>query len=264
MKKSTHEKNFQQWNDVSNNYHEIRPKPPTEIVNIILSWLKNTPDVVVDVGCGTGLSTTIWTSISAKTIGIEPNDDMRAAAEKHINTEDGIVFQKGVSNDTTLPSDYADVITVSQAFHWMDIDSTLVEFFRVLKRGGILAIYDFMLPPIVGWEIEKAFIELRTKCFNVWYSQETPPIHNDKSSYNDRIKSFGQFRYSREVKCHGKEIWPIQKAISFLTHISNADFAIQVDSSIKKDIDNFNELIKSKHNGEIEIIFPYAMVLAIK
>jgi|GEM_PF-3862111 len=40
---------------------------------------------------------------------------MRAIAEE--SAKGNIVFTKGFSNDTGLPDSYADVITVSQAFH---------------------------------------------------------------------------------------------------------------------------------------------------
>ena len=263
MKKTVHEKNYEIWSGLSETYHDSRPLPPAFIVKIILSWLQKEPDTVVDVGCGTGLSTLIWDRIAKRIVGIEPNDEMRAIAEK-IACSDSIVYKRGVSNETNLPSDYTDVITVSQAFHWMDIDSTLVEFYRILKKNGILAIYDFALPPVIGWEIEKAFIELRTKCSEIVYSQETSPVHNDKNTYNDRIKSFGKFRYSREAVLHNAEKWTQEKLMDFIVNISNADFAVKIDTAIKEDVDEFCALIKAKCSGEIEIIFPYKAVIAVK
>ncbi|MCL2421572.1 MAG: class I SAM-dependent methyltransferase [Defluviitaleaceae bacterium] len=263
MEKTVHEKNYEQWDIVAENYHEIRPATPEIITKIILSWLNKCPDIVVDVGCGTGLSTTVWKDIAAKVIGVEPNDKMRAIATSN-SKADNVAFVNGLSNETNLPSDYADIITIAQAFHWMDIDSTLHEVYRMLKSGGIFAIYDYAIPSIVGWEIEKAFAELRVKCSKIWYSQIAPPIHNDKKSYDDRVKAFGKFRYSKEVVCHGIEKWPLQKAIAFLVHASNADFAVKIDSGVKRDIDEFIALVEGKYSGELEIIFPYTMVMGVK
>jgi len=263
MEKIVNEKNFKQWTTVSDTYHDIRPVPPVVIIELILSWLQRSPEIVVDVGCGTGLSTTIWKDIAKETIGIEPNDEMRKIAEDNVNT-DCIVFKSGCSNELNLTSDYADVITVSQAFHWFDIDSTLVEFHRVLKKDGVLAIYDFELPPIFDWEIEKSFLELRRKCTDIYYAMENPPVHNDKNTYHDRIKSFGKFRHSREIMCHGVERYTLQRAMDFILNISNAPFAIEHDDAIKKDIDDLFDLIKAKYDDEIEIIFPYTMVVAVK
>ncbi|MCL2397140.1 MAG: class I SAM-dependent methyltransferase [Defluviitaleaceae bacterium] len=262
MEKAVHKRNFEQWSIVSKSYHNVRPTPPHAVIKIILSWLGKSPDVVVDVGCGTGLSTTIWQNIAASIIGIEPNDEMRAIAEKSTG-QGSVVFKGGVSNNTSLPADYTDIVTVSQAFHWMDIDSSLAEFYRILKPGGILAIYDFALPPVVGWELEKAFLELRAKSTEVWYSQATPPVHNDKNSYADRIKSFGKFKFSREAVCHSAEQWPAQKMMDFLVHISNAEFAAKIDDGIKKDVDGFLEHMAG-FNDNAEVIFPYKMVIAVK
>ena len=263
MDKIVHEQNFEQWSGNSEVYHNVRPVPPTAIIKIILSWLRKEADIVVDVGCGTGLSTMIWCDFAEHVVGIEPNDDMRATAEKRASSS-RIVFQKGVSNETNLPADYADVITVAQAFHWMDIDSTLSEFHRILKPGGVLAIYDFALPPIIGWEIEKAFLALREKCSEIVYSQETPPVHNDKSSYEERIKSFGKFRHSRKIACHSVEKWTSQKLMGFFLNVSNASFAMEIDDGIREDVDAFLSLVQTDSSGEFEITFPYDIVIAIK
>ena len=263
MGKIVNKKNFEQWSVVSETYHDIRPVPPTSVIKVVLSWLKENPDVVIDVGCGTGLSTTIWKDIAKKTIGIEPNDEMRKIAEDNASS-DHIVFAKGFSNELNFTSNYADVITVSQAFHWFDIDSTLLEFHRVLKEGGVLVIYDFELPPIFDWEIEKAFLELRRKCTEIYYAKENPPVLNDKKTYHEKIKSFGRFRHSREVMCHGVEKYTLQRAMGFILNISNAPFAMGNDDTIQKDVDDLFDLIKAKYDDEIEIIFPYTMVIAVK
>ena len=263
MGKKVNEKNFKQWSVLPDVYDDSRPAPPEIIKKIILSWLGKAPNAVVDVGCGTGLSTIIWKDVAAEIIGIEPNDDMRAIADKNVKCG-GIDFKKGISNEINLPSDYADIITVSQAFHFMDIDSTLFEFHRVLRENGILAIYDFTLPPIVGWEIEQAFLELRAKCTKIWYSQENPPVLNDKATYYDRIKSFGKFRYSREVECHSVKKWSPQKITEFLINISNASFAMGIDASIKGNVDEFRDFVKARRIGDYEIILPYKIVIAVK
>lgn len=263
MEKVVHKKNFKQWSVVSKTYHDIRPTPTKAIVKIILSWLRKSPDIVVDIGCGTGLSTIIWKDIAAKIVGIEPNYEMRKVAEVNANC-DSIIFIDGLANETNLPVDYADIITVSQAFHWMDIDSSLREFYKVLKKGGVLAIYDFELPPIIDWEVEKSFLQLRKKCSDIYYDQANPPVQNDKATYYERIKALGKFTHSREVACHGVEKYSLQRLIDFMLNISNAPFAMEIDPTIENDVENFCELLKSRCSDEMEVIFPYTMVIAVK
>ena len=263
MDKIVHEKNYEQWSGLSEKYHNDRPIPPDIIVKIILSWLQRKPDTVVDIGCGTGLSTGIWIDIAKNVIGIEPNNDMRAMAERSYDSGK-IAFRNGVSNESNLPADYADIVTVSQAFHWMDIDSTLIEFYRILKPGGVLAIYDFTIPPVLDWEVELSLLALRKKFSEIVYSQETPPIRNDKDTYNDRITSFGKFKHTRKVECHNVLLMSPQKAAEFHIGISNASFAVKADPVLNADVDRFFDFVNAKYKEEVEVIIPYKMVIAVK
>ena len=71
MEKIVHEKNIEQWNGMAEIYHSGRPTIPGEMITkIILSWLQKAPDTVVDIGNGTGRSTTIWKHIAKNVIGI--------------------------------------------------------------------------------------------------------------------------------------------------------------------------------------------------
>ena len=42
-----------------------------------------------------------------------------------------------------MPDDSCDVITVAQALHWFDLDSFYTEAKRILKRGGVLAVWAY-------------------------------------------------------------------------------------------------------------------------
>jgi SAM-dependent methyltransferase len=262
MEEKTSENIFEIWSGTSNNYHESRPFPPKIILEIILSWLNRQPDVVVDVVCGTGLSTVIWGDIANKVIGVEPNNDMRATADEN-NHYANISFIEGLSSNTGLSSDSADIITISQAFHWMDIESTLHELYRVLKTGGVMAIYDFALPPVVGWKLEDTFLRFREKCSAITYTKEVPPVNPDKNVYYERIKEFGKFRCLREAECHSKEKWPPQKPIGFLLNISNAEFALRINDGVKTDIERFVNFVSENYEHE-NVIFPYKILLAVK
>jgi ubiquinone/menaquinone biosynthesis C-methylase UbiE len=50
-----------------------------------------------------------------------------------------------------------DLVTCSQSFHWMQPQKTLAEFARILKTGGIVAVYDCDWPPSVGQSVERSF-----------------------------------------------------------------------------------------------------------
>ena len=75
---------------------------------------------------------------------------------------------------------------------------------------------------------------------------------------------FGKFRHSRETACHSVEKYTLKRAMDYFVDMSNAPYVMQDSDIIKKDVDNFLGLIKEKYSDELDIIFSYNMVLAIK
>ncbi|MCL1823302.1 MAG: class I SAM-dependent methyltransferase [Oscillospiraceae bacterium] len=263
MNDLVNQENIKRFDGYSGLYNTSRPTPPEIITKAILKYLGKTPEIMVDIGSGTGLSTLIWKDIVKTIIGIEPNDDMKNEAEKNISAGN-ITFQKGVSNDTGLPDETADIITVSQAFHWFDIDSTLNEVFRVLKDGGVFAVFDCDWPPTVDWQVEKGFIELHKKCDQVNFKQETHAKRSDKTSTIKRFNEFGKFKFVKEIVCHSIETCNAERMKGIALSQGAMQTAMKVSKDIKADIDAFCALVDERCKGEFDIIFSYRLRLGIK
>src|SRR5689334_8180396 len=69
-------------------------------------------------------------------IGVEPNQEMREAAERLLASYPLFKSVSGTAETTTLESQSVDLITAGQAFHWFDRDKTRQEFLRILKPNG--------------------------------------------------------------------------------------------------------------------------------
>jgi ubiquinone/menaquinone biosynthesis C-methylase UbiE len=155
--------NIERFNGFSVLYDCNRPSAPNEVVKILTTYLQDKPKLVVDVGCGTGLSTFIWFGEAEKVIGVEPNDDMREVASSKweaAQKPSGLKFEKALSHQLGLPNETADIITCSQSFHWMEPQSTLKEFARVLRPKGIFAAYDCDWPPTCDWRLDDHYMKL--------------------------------------------------------------------------------------------------------
>src|SRR5260221_13268967 len=130
--------NVERFKGFAEQYDDFRPAPPPALVDILTQLARvSHPDYVVDIGSGTGLSTRIWADRAEAVIGIEPGDDMRAKAEERSTGLRNVRYLEATSTATTLPDGCADIVTVSQALHWMEPTGTFAEVARILRPGGV-------------------------------------------------------------------------------------------------------------------------------
>ena len=91
---------------------------------------------ILDIGSGTGLLSQLLLEHGNTVLAIEPNDEMRAAAERRLNRHPGFRSLRATAEDTTLPDDSVDCVCAGQALHWFDLPRARAEFARILKPGG--------------------------------------------------------------------------------------------------------------------------------
>lgn len=92
----------------------------------------------LDVGCGTGGSTSSLEGLAAMIVGVDPSLPMLRQAETHRP----IAYVAGRGEDLPFDSGVFDILTVSSAFHWFDRTLFLGEAGRVLRPAGTLVVYD--------------------------------------------------------------------------------------------------------------------------
>lgn len=117
------------------NYVKYRPGYPDALVRELESHGLAPGAHVVDIACGTGISTELFLRNGYRVIGIEPNAAMREAALSR-----GFDVRDGRAEATGLPDASADLVVCAQAFHWVDAAAARREFLRIVKPGGLIAI----------------------------------------------------------------------------------------------------------------------------
>lgn len=189
-------------------YDCFRPVPPNSIALLILDiFNRKKVDTVVDLGCGTGLSTYIWKEKANRIIGIEPNVEMLKKANEK-NSEKNVSFQQGTSYQTGLEDNSVDIVACGQSFHWMEPESTLNEINRILKPRSIFVAFDNDWPPVVSPECDRAYKELFSVVLKLTkkHSDILPKEQQyPKEKHLENIKISGHFSYSKEIVLHNTE-----------------------------------------------------------
>jgi ubiquinone/menaquinone biosynthesis C-methylase UbiE len=190
-------------------YDAARPAPPPALLDVLLHVVQAPrARLVVDLGAGTGLSTRAWATRADEVVGVEANAAMVAQA-RAATPAPNVRYVEAYADDTGLPPGGADLVTCSQAFHWMEPEPVLAEAERLLRPGGAFAVYDYDVPCglVVHPEIDEAFIanaaargEARRRLGCVSGAMRWP-----KEGHLEQIRASGRFRLVRELLCHGWE-----------------------------------------------------------
>lgn len=260
-------KNANRFTGFADIYEDARPRIPRYPVDVICRYLGRPPETVVDLGCGTGLSTEVWQGVCPTVLGIEPSEDMlRMAKEKETPS---MRFQQGFGEDTGLLSACADVVTCSQSFHWMEPNATLAEVNRILKKGGVFAAMDCDWPPVTKWEAEQAYMNLFHKVRTI---EHTVPkvkstfVRYPKSRHLANMEESGYFSYVRELVFSSTESCTKERFRNMVLSLGNVQTILKTcPELIEDDLLAFHTAVNDIFNDDtFEIEFCYRMRLGIK
>ncbi len=129
--------NTMRFSDRVDNYQKFRPSYTSETVDYIFNnFGLSQNSSLADIGSGTGIFTETLLPRCKTVFAVEPNPEMRKAADKRLSSYTSYKAVNGTSEKTSLRENAVDGITAAQAFHWFNIEETKKEFNRILRNDG--------------------------------------------------------------------------------------------------------------------------------
>lgn len=129
------------FSDRVENYRKYRPGYPPDLYELLKAEAGLKPgDRVADLGSGTGLLSQVFLDHGHQVYAVEPNGEMRAAAESLFSTNANFVSLEGRAEAIPLPDRGADFVAAGQAFHWFEPTQTKREIQRILRPGQQVAL----------------------------------------------------------------------------------------------------------------------------
>lgn len=174
--------NTTRFSDRVDDYIKYRPGYPEQIIGILANKIGlNQNSIIADVGSGTGISTNLFVKNGNKVFGVEPNKEMRDAAELIFGTNANFISVNGTAEKSSLKELSIDIIFSAQAFHWFNLNEAKKEFKRILKPNGHI---------VLVWNVRKENDSFQKEYESVLQSI---PEYNDVTHRNITDKEIFDF-----------------------------------------------------------------------
>ncbi len=165
-------------------YTAARPSYAAALIDCLYSSFDFSADsVIADIGSGTGKFAAHLLEKGSTVCCVEPNEDMRRAAEKVLSGYEKFRSVNGGAEDTTLADDSVDHITTAQAFHWFDTEKFRRECSRIIRKGGKVALI---------WNVRDISAPVNRELHSL-FTRFCPDFHGFSGGItqdDDRIKQF--------------------------------------------------------------------------
>jgi SAM-dependent methyltransferase len=122
-------------------YARRRPRYPAELFAYLAS-ISPGRDLAWDCATGNGQAALALAQFFDRVVATDASVQQLAHAFPHAR----VVYRQSVAEQTALGPGSADLVTVAVAVHWFDLDRFYEEVRRVLKPGGVLAVWTYYAP----------------------------------------------------------------------------------------------------------------------
>jgi ubiquinone/menaquinone biosynthesis C-methylase UbiE len=123
-------------------YSRCRPAYPDALLTVLQREIGlSHASIIADIGSGTGISSELLLRSGGTVFAVEPNAEMRRAAEARLGSEPRFRSVAARAEATTLADRSVDAVTAGQAFHWFALREARAEFIRILRPGGMAALF---------------------------------------------------------------------------------------------------------------------------
>jgi SAM-dependent methyltransferase len=185
------------FSGVARSYADFRPHYPAELFDFLATQVPATA-TVWDCAGGNGQATVDLAGRFEKVIGTDASAEQIASATRQANIE----YRVAPAEQSGLPDQSVQLVTVAQAVHWFNFDRFYAEVNRVLAPGGKIAVWAYGINTVEGdavdalvqdyyanivgpyWPPERKLIEEGYRTIPFPFAEITPPPFQMQADWN--------------------------------------------------------------------------------
>ena len=196
------------FSGASEAYAQYRPDYPNELFTYLAS-LTQKHETAWDCATGTGQTAKNLSTLYETVIATDASQTQITQAKRLLSKTNNISFKVTRAEDTKIAGNSIDLLTVSQAMHWFDLKTFSAEVDRVLRPGGVLAVWAYDLMTITP-SIDKVVSHLYGTVLDGYWPLERKMIEN---GYRDIVFPLKQIRPPTFKMQHD---WDLPQLLNYL------------------------------------------------
>jgi len=186
------------FDDIVENYDKVRWDYPHELYEDIFKYsghgnslhaedkesrcLQASTLKALEIGAGTGKATTTFLNVGYSVTAVEMSANMSEFLLQKFKNQSSFRVISSTFEDAALEDENFDLIYAASAFHWVDPEIGCPKVFRLLKKGGIFALFRYNVIPSIGDACYDEVQKVYEKYYYNYYTASTRPV---KKSYED-------------------------------------------------------------------------------
>jgi SAM-dependent methyltransferase len=189
---------------VSDAYADFRPTYPPALFDW-LAGIAPATGLAWDCACGSGQASVDLAARFRQVVATDASAAQLAGAVVH----ERVIYREAPAEASGLPEGSVDLVTVAQALHWFDRPRFYAEVARVLKPGGILAVWSYGVQTVEGEAVDAVVQHYYREVVGPYWPPERRLV---EEGYRSLDLPFDEFLAPHfEMSVH----WPLERLLGY-------------------------------------------------
>ena len=183
------------FDEVALIYEKRRPNYGIQLFEDVIKYSAITSSKsIIEIGCGTGQATEPFLSTNCKVTAVELGENLASYTRGKFNEYKTLNVLQCSFEDYECDDNKFDMLYSASAFHWIPDEIGYKKAYRIIKKGGTIAL--FWNKPSVNSKDNPLYkkIQLIYNQFLPHWSQMS--TDEDKSKYSDTINKMGLYGFT--------------------------------------------------------------------
>ena len=177
------------FDDIVLNYDNVRPEYPAQLFADIIDFAN--PGKALEIGAGTGKATTPFLDAGYDVTAIEVGANMADFLRERFKEYNNFNVTVAAFEDVLLDDESYDLIYVANAFHWVNAEIGCPKAFRLLRSGGVFALFRYNGVQAIFEDFYKEIQTVYAKHYRSYYKTSGPPPIDVYGEPGQILRRFG-------------------------------------------------------------------------